>query len=778
MFAINNKPCSVDDYHIVYDYNGADTLEFDLSTDDALFADCVEHAVITEESNRYRITKIDGNGDRIHVSAQLDTGDFYASVIFGYDNTSNTLDNTVADVLPSGWTFINSAGNTLYRTLRFDGTPADAMAACAKLYGVVLRYDCIHKTVTAYAPESYTLTAAFVTEELNLRSLQYYGDSTGLITRLEARGKDGLTFADINDGKTYVENHQYTQDVICGWWKDERYIDKQSLLAAATKKLAALSVPARSYECDVIDLKRVSDRQASSVDYDYQDLSLYKVVKLIDVKRGTQHAYQVVGVKDYPHYPEKNVITLSSAAPKLSAKLQELESEIPTADDLMLENLDVSDAVDAATAWITGTEGGNVFFRRNAAGQPTELIVIDTDGIGTAQHVWRWNLGGFGHSSTGYAGPYTTAITQDGQINANFITTGKFEVKNAQNGTTFSADADTGEVFINADNVTFGSHSVSDELGALSSAIQQNATNISSRVTNAQMQSAISQAADSIEASVSATVGADAEDYVDGRLGLYVAKSDNNQVVSMINASANDINITGSRISISSSKFTLAKDGTITATGGTIGGWTIGKNSYNQSVIKSSGSGAIELNANTNKISFGSSTIKCVGSDIVIAGGDSSGDGRIMVSNSPGGSYSCYIRVDGDTDFWDDVYVRGDLRVDGMLKIFEQPYFSEALSVSNGGTGAGNKTAARSNLGIHAGAISITPVANSYVDSGGITLPNPSNYAITVTPRGQTGYALVCSTYNMSGGFRIRVSAPHGWGGSSQTFDWIAVEKD
>jgi len=41
--------------------------------------------------------------------------------------------------------------------------------------------------------------------------------------------------------------------------------------------------------------------------------------------------------------------------------------------------------------------------------------------------VWRWNSGGLGYSSTGYEGTYTTAITQDGAIVADFITTGTLD---------------------------------------------------------------------------------------------------------------------------------------------------------------------------------------------------------------------------------------------------------------------------------------------------------------------------------------------------------------
>lgn len=81
-------------------------------------------------------------------------------------------------------------------------------------------------------------------------------------------------------------------------------------------------------------------------------------------------------------------------------------------------------AVNNATNWITGTNGGYVVFRRNAEGQPYEILIMDQPTIDAATKVWRWNNGGLGYSSNGYNGPYTTAITQDGAIVADFITAG------------------------------------------------------------------------------------------------------------------------------------------------------------------------------------------------------------------------------------------------------------------------------------------------------------------------------------------------------------------
>lgn len=60
---------------------------------------------------------------------------------------------------------------------------------------------------------------------------------------------------------------------------------------------------------------------------------------------------------------------------------------------------------------------------------------MDTDDITTAKRVWRWNKGGLGYSSTGYNGPFALAMTQDGQIVADFVKTGTMSANRINGGT-------------------------------------------------------------------------------------------------------------------------------------------------------------------------------------------------------------------------------------------------------------------------------------------------------------------------------------------------------
>ena len=114
-------------------------------------------------------------------------------------------------------------------------------------------------------------------------------------------------------------------------------------------------------------------------------------------------------------------------------------------------------AIGKATGLITGQSGGYVVIHTaEENGQPYELLILDAPSIDEAVNVWRWNVGGLGFSHNGYNGPYETAITADGQIVADFITSGslvaniiKAGVIQSQDGSSYW-DLESGEVVLRA----------------------------------------------------------------------------------------------------------------------------------------------------------------------------------------------------------------------------------------------------------------------------------------------------------------------------------------
>ena len=110
-----------------------------------------------------------------------------------------------------------------------------------------------------------------------------------------------------------------------------------------------------------------------------------------------------------------------------------------------------------ATNLITQAMGGYVYKTNN------ELYIMDNEDPNQAQHVWRWNINGLGYSSTGINGPYGLAMTMDGQIVADFISTGTLQTSVIQ-----GYDSLTTQVANNTGQISV----LTQDVGELNSKIQ------------------------------------------------------------------------------------------------------------------------------------------------------------------------------------------------------------------------------------------------------------------------------------------------------------------
>lgn len=101
----------------------------------------------------------------------------------------------------------------------------------------------------------------------------------------------------------------------------------------------------------------------------------------------------------------------------ISTSMNNIKREVESIDTASILN----EAKEDATNLIATAMGGYIYKTQS------ELYIMDTNDPTTAQKVWRWNINGLGYSSTGVNGPYGIAMTMDGQIVADFITTGKLD---------------------------------------------------------------------------------------------------------------------------------------------------------------------------------------------------------------------------------------------------------------------------------------------------------------------------------------------------------------
>ena len=89
----------------------------------------------------------------------------------------------------------------------------------------------------------------------------------------------------------------------------------------------------------------------------------------------------------------------------------------------------LEDAQQEASDIIKNPGEGHVVIYPSLA-DPQEILIMDTTDVNTAQHIWRFNQGGLAFSRTGYNGTYELAMTNNGAIVADRITTGVLKAIN------------------------------------------------------------------------------------------------------------------------------------------------------------------------------------------------------------------------------------------------------------------------------------------------------------------------------------------------------------
>lgn len=413
-------PIAQDDYFITEQLSGPDELEFSIPVTDPLYASLQEEGRIRDRDQQfYNIKSIDAGASSATITCEQDLDDWRTQVLLNFSSDTKTCAQTIEMVKPAGWAVEDKAAKSIQRTISGNLTPYEVAWKCPDTFGVYLRFDNAKKTVRILSQEQAAPVGSFATRELNLKEINYKGSTKDFATMLFAYGKDGLSFADINDGKAYVTDYSYSSKVVVAYWSDERYTVKEDLLAAAKTKISAMAKPVRSYECAIYDLKAVDPEKYNNLDF-----SLLTTAMLIDDNRGQFVNYQVVARKIYPYYPENNEITLSSEPITISDKMTSIveDTVTDTSSTSVIAALRSAE-IAHATDWLTNGKGYKVE-RKDSDGNTVDTLYMDTPDIATAKNVLRIGQSGIGFSTSGANGPYASAWTIDGHFNADFIDTG------------------------------------------------------------------------------------------------------------------------------------------------------------------------------------------------------------------------------------------------------------------------------------------------------------------------------------------------------------------
>lgn len=251
----------------------------------------------------------------------------------------------------------------------------------------------------------------------NIQGIDETLDIDNLCTRLMPKGKDGLLLANKYIDSPYINNFAHPKIKVVEF-SDAEDIATLAMLGNAYMINNKIDIPQFNYKIDFLELTKTEE---------YKKYKVLERVYLGDTVT-IKHSKLNINLKAKVIKITKNNITnsiekveLGSFKPNISSINTSIQS---IKKDIVQVKSDYQIAIDNATKQITGAKGGNVVIRQDANKKPYEILIMDTNDVLTATKVWRWTLGGLGYSSTGVNGPYGLAMTQDGAIVADFITSG------------------------------------------------------------------------------------------------------------------------------------------------------------------------------------------------------------------------------------------------------------------------------------------------------------------------------------------------------------------
>lgn len=269
----------------------------------------------------------------------------------------------------------------------------------------------------------------------NLQSVDIYEDWTNVVTKIYPVGYDGIMLpeqfleSDIQYEKPYSKVIDFETEIEFEEQTQEKLVEE--LRENAQKYLDENKFPKISYTI----VSNINEKMGIGD-------TVHLLHPLADIKTEVlEYQYNIISKKI-------KSLTFGNYAKDVKTKFENIKNSINKITQTLSKQESV---INGQTNLInTLNKNGYVYIDDN------EIMILDKIPKEKAQNVWRFGLGGIGFSSNGYEGPFETAITMDGQINAKFITTGTMSVSRIEG--------------------------LADELTGIISAIELNNENIVARV--------------------------------------------------------------------------------------------------------------------------------------------------------------------------------------------------------------------------------------------------------------------------------------------------------
>ena len=314
-----------------------------------------------------------------------------------------------------------------------------------KTHGGYLRTRCeAGKRYLDYLTDGGGTNDQVIRYGVNLADYSKTQDATELFTALIPTGADledtsssgesttkTVDITSVNGGKDFI----YDEDAVqrYGWIFRQHKWEDVTLPENLIKKARAY-LEQSIYLSDVLKLTAVD---LANVNVDIKRLKTGYWTKVISRPHGVDVMYILEERTRNLQEPGKDTVSLGGTIATLSGSMaksqKELSAKVEQVGQAATKGIDQK--INNATQLISGGLGGYVVIGRSENGQPEEILILDAPTKANAKNVIRLNKNGIGFSTSGYNGVYRNAWTIDGNLIADFITSGTMYADRIKGGT-------------------------------------------------------------------------------------------------------------------------------------------------------------------------------------------------------------------------------------------------------------------------------------------------------------------------------------------------------
>ena len=333
------------DIIVTGEINGEDTLTFSIPFRDSKRKYLENEKKIQIVDDVYKVRTItdvkDSSGNTVtQVYAEAE---FY-DLTFSVRKEEKKFDAETADVAmayaldDTEWS-VGTVNVTTKRT--WTSTEKNALSilrSVANLHGGDLVFDCPNRLVHLLTVNGRDSGALFAYKK-NMKSIERVVDTRSLVTRLYATGANGMTFADINGGKPYLEDFTYSKEVRITTLDCSSFTNPYQMKEFTAMRLAEYCKPSVSYVLNAMDLSVLTG-------YEHEAWNLGDYVRVEDKELGLSVTNRIVRREYNLQEPWNTVLELSTTLKNLGSSVSSIDTIADALEGTgMVSNNDIRELV-------------------------------------------------------------------------------------------------------------------------------------------------------------------------------------------------------------------------------------------------------------------------------------------------------------------------------------------------------------------------------------------------------------------------------------------------